>query len=136
MKLPKSLCWVVGSVALGITAVACGEGAGPVCTKEFRVFSVFVMDGTGTGILDLDYTVTISNLGRRVELDSTVLAAAVGDGWYPVMTDAQGSLLGQTGSLVRFEGTNGALTTRGDYLFVAGVCHVEKLSGPDTLVAQ
>ena len=133
MKVPKSLCWVVGSIALGITAVACDEGAGPICTLEFLVFGVYVVDGAGTTLPGLDYTVTISNLGHEVQVDSTIAPAA--DGWYPLVTDSEGALLGQTGSLVRYEGTNGTLTATGDFLFVAGVCHVEKLSGPDTLVA-
>lgn len=127
-------CWVVGGVVLGITAVACGSEDALNCTEEFRIYGVYVVDGAGFVLPGLEYTVTISNLGHEVEVDSTVAPSA--NGWYPLVTDAEGALLGQTGSLVRFEGTNGTLTTSGDYLFVAGLCHVEKLSGPDTLVAQ
>jgi hypothetical protein len=134
MRIPISLCRAVGSIALSITAVACSSENALNCTEEFRIYGVYVVDGAGFVLPGLDYTVTISNLGHEVEVDSTVAPPA--NGWYPLVTDAQGALLGQTGSLVRFDGTDGTLTTTGDYLFVAGLCHVEKLSGPDTLVAQ
>jgi len=128
-----SLRWVVASVALGIAALACGSGGGLNCTAEFRIFGVEVVDAGGLALPGLNYTVVLSNLGNRIEIDSSVAPAA--DGWYPLVSDSEGSLLGQAGSLVRFEGTNGTVTARGDFLFVAGVCHVEKVSGADTLVA-
>lgn len=134
MNVPRSLRWIVPGVALGTAAIACSSGGAPVCTLEFRIFGVYVVDGAGTTVPGLNYNVTISNLGHEVEIDSTVAPAA--DGWYPLVSDAEGSLLGQTGSLVRFDGTNGTLTATGDFLFIAGVCHVEQLSGPDTLIAQ
>ncbi len=116
-----------------MAALACGSGSGPACTAEFRIFGVYVTDGAGVLLPGLDHSVTITNLGQQIEVDS--LAAEAAGGFYPILTDAEGSLLGQSGSLVRFIATDSIVTATGDFLFVAGTCHVEKVSGPDTVVA-
>ena len=112
---------------------ACGT-QDPVCTEEFRVYGVFVTDTAGSLLPGLEYSVRIANLGQDFEVDS--LAAAASGGFYPVITDAEGALVGQSGSLVEFTATDSMVTAEADFLFVAGVCHVEKVSGPDTVVAQ
>ncbi len=122
------------AVAAGmVTAAACGSEP-LACTAEFRVYGITVLDGGGAPVPDLDPTVTLVRTGQEIVPDTTLASRA--NGFYVVLTDAQGSILGQTGRQVRFSGTNGIVSTSADFVFAAGVCHVEKISGPDTLVAQ
>ena len=130
-RSPKYLSLVIATTVL--LASAC-ENEPLACTEEFRIYGVYVIDTAGVKMPGLDHSVTIANSGQRIGVDSTIAPPA--DGWYPLISDAEGGLLGPTGALVLFSATDGAVTAEGDFLFVAGACHVEKLSGPDTVVAQ
>jgi hypothetical protein len=127
--------WTLGFLGiLAAAALACESTTDLACTQEFRIYGVYVTDTAGVLLPGLDHSVIIRNIGQEIHVDSSVAQAA--DGWYPLISDTEGSVLGPTGALVTFVATDNTVTATGDFVFVAGPCHVEKLSGPDTVVAE
>jgi len=107
------------------------------CTMEFRTFSVAVVNEAGEPVTGLEPVVTMVRTGEDLDFSDT----GPGDpasGIYLVMTDGHGSLIEQDEEPVRFTATTGQLSVTGDFVFGMTMCrcHVEQLSGPDTLVMR
>jgi hypothetical protein len=124
-------------VAMGLLAVAgCDTDTLPVdclCTEEFRSFTVTVIDGTGASVDNMDVAVTRTRDGFAFPPGQDLGFAA---GVYVILDDGSKDTIGPGGEAVRVVATKDGTSVTGDYVFAADdcLCHIEKLSGPDTLV--
>ncbi|NNF58200.1 MAG: hypothetical protein HKN04_08150, partial [Rhodothermaceae bacterium] len=57
-------------------------------------------------------------------------------GHYPVTSDAHIDLLAEDGDPVLFHAEGDGLVAEATFRFAGGPCHVEKLAGPETIVAE
>lgn len=103
------------------------------CTEEFRTYVIVVVNAAGTPVTNLTPSVTLVRTGQAI----TPRASPVG-GTYPVLSDAELPLIQSSGDMVRFEVASGQESGTADITFAATPCrcHIEKVSGPDTLVLQ
>ena len=115
----------------------CGNDSsmGPGCTRQLRVFGVFITDATGVPLLDLDPIVTVVRTGERLIVDSTQAPPNRTWGWYPIISDDEKHLLDPQGDSVRIAPITERRSGIGYYVFEPR-CHVHKVSGPDTLVVR
>ena len=127
---------LIGTV---LSLAACSDDACETvaCTMEFRTFSVAVVNEAGEPVTGLAPVVTMVRTGEELDLPDM----GPGDpesGVYLVMTDGNAALIQQDEEPVRFTATTGQLSVTGDFVFGMTMCrcHVEQLSGPDTLVMR
>ena len=127
---------LIGTV-LSLAACSDDECETVACTMEFRTFSVAVVNEAGEPVTGLEPVVTMMRTGEELDF-SDMGPGDPESGVYLVMTDGNGSLIQQDEEPVRFAVTTGQLSVSGDFVF--GMtwcrCHVEQLSGPDTLVMR
>jgi hypothetical protein len=103
-----------------------------VCTLQFNSFSVTVVDAGGQPAEG------VSILVRRVS-DGSVLTNTenfpLGQGVYVILTDGNIDDVSEDGTAVEVVGTLGDTGFRAEYVFDrdACQCHVNKVSGPDTV---
>jgi hypothetical protein len=105
------------------------------CTLEFRQYVVRVVDSAETPVVGLQPIVTVVRTGqeidnRRYRLD---------DGYYTIISDAQRRAIDPDGELLRFSAVSDERSASADYVFdIPGPCgcHVNRVSGPDTVVLQ
>ena len=107
------------------------------CTMEFRSFAVTVVNEAGEPVTNLEPVITLVRTGEELDF-SDMGPGDPESGVYALMTDGHGSLIEQDEESVRFTATTGELSVTGDFVFGMTMCrcHVEQLSGPDTLVMQ
>lgn len=126
----------VGLVALGLAVVAgCDDTIldDCFCTEEFRSVAVTVVDTAGTPVDSMSVEVTRTRDGFVFTPDP---AFVVEPGTYVIMDDADKAALGPEGEAVRVVATKNGVSISGDYVFATDdcLCHIERVSGPDTLV--
>lgn len=105
------------------------------CTRILLSVRVAVVDGNGTPIDGLTPVVTIVRTGQTLAL-RTVGGGATG---YNVITDSEKDLVNPSSETLRFSVSDG--TRSAEAHFVVGFpgscqCHVEKATGPSTIVLQ
>lgn len=122
-------------VLAGGTLPACDDGQGVVCTAEFRSITVTVVDTLGSPVGDA--TVTATNLRTGTLLGPTSLALLT-PGTYVIVDDGSRDKLREAGDSVRVTAGRDAspVTTATYFISVPAGCHVEKVSGPDTLAVR
>lgn len=127
---------LIGTV-LALAACSGDECDTVACTMEFRIFSVAVVNEAGEPVTELEPAVTMVRTGEELDL-SSMGPGDMESGVYLVMTDGHGALIQQDEEPVRFTATTGQLSVTGDFVFGMTMCrcHVEQLSGPDTLVMR
>lgn len=127
---------LIGTV-LSLAACSDDECETVACTMEFRTFSVAVVNEAGEPVTGLEPVVTMMRTGEELDF-SDMGPGDPESGVYLVMTDGNGSLIQQDEEPVRFAATTGQLSVTGDFVFGMTMCrcHVEQLSGPDTLVMR
>ncbi len=128
---------ILAGALVGGAASGCDSG-GPgglcVCTEQFVIHTVRVVDAAGAPVTGLDVTVV------RVS-DGLAFDVSGGDplgtpGVYLLMDDRFTSVLGTAGEAVRFEGRKDGRLVTADFVFRTDPCrcHVEKVRGPDQIV--
>jgi hypothetical protein len=125
--------WRPAILALAATLAACdGDDAGPACTQEFRTAAVTVVDGRGTPATDATVRTVLVRTGEPVTVTS-ILDLVPGS--YLILDDGAVALI--EGDDEAFRVTAARPTgnaVEATYRFAApGGCHIEKVSGPDTL---
>ena len=127
---------LIGTV-LSLAACSDDECETVACTMEFRTFSVAVVNEAGEPVTGLEPVVTMMRTGEELDF-SDMGPGDPESGVYLVMTDGNGSLIQQDEEPVRLTATTGQLSVTGDFVFGMTMCrcHVEQLSGPDTLVMR
>ena len=106
-----------------------------ICTEEFRVYTVSVVDQNKQPLDSLRVRIYNPLTGRQFDIEQSY--ASYERGLYTVMTDAYTRDLQEGGEPVIFEAENDTLAASGRFYFTVDDCrcHVEKASGPDTLIA-
>jgi len=107
------------------------------CTEEFRGYGVTVVDTLGVPVDSL--TVIIKDKDGD-ELDVQQNQFNFDEGKYTVLTDAFIHIFCSCGSAqkIYFSATDGSTSANGEFLFNTDECkcHINKVSGPDTLVLR
>ena len=121
-----------------IVAVSCSTvDEDCVCTMEFRSYSVTVVDSLGVPLDSL--TVTIKDKDGD-ELDVQQEPYSFSNGNYTVLNDSftQEFCACGTPERIYFSATDGNKTANGEFMFNTDECrcHINKVSGPDTLVLR
>lgn len=102
------------------------------CTDEFVMHSVTVMNPDNNPADSVDITVT-NNESGEIYPCGEYLCEEVQEGTYTIMHDGFLENLDEDGEIVTVEGMKDNLQFREEFEFRGGVCHVEKLAGPDTV---
>ena len=107
-----------------------------ICTEEFRMYLVVVVDTLGIPVDSLQ--TTIRNEQGKNYTFSEPGAPPYLQGSYFVMTDGYQDDFGTKPEKIFFGGTKNNLEVFGEYLFHTDECrcHVYKVAGPDTLVLK
>ncbi|MDT8436503.1 MAG: hypothetical protein RRA92_07075 [Gemmatimonadota bacterium] len=121
-------------LALALPGCSDDDGTGPpiACTEEFASWVVAVVDDTGTPVEGLEVAVTREATGALLPYGEPGFVV----GSYRIMDDRMNDELRVEGETIVVEGEGEGIAFRADFLFGtdAARCHVEKISGPDTVV--
>ena len=128
---------IVLLAAVASTGQACTDPVQQcVCTEDFRVYPVTVVDIAGQPVSDVA-------LIRTHVLTGTVLEPTwlgmLASGIYIVADDGLIDLFSSEGDVVRVTGGNGSASFQADFVFAVPDpcrCHVEQRAGLDTVVVQ
>lgn len=108
-----------------------------ICSEEFRSYLVTVVDTLGAPVDSLN--VTIKNKYGD-ELDVKQDPYFFDDGKYTVLNDSFTQLFCSCGTTqkIYFSATDGSRNASGEFMFNTDKCkcHINKVSGPDTLILK
>jgi hypothetical protein len=121
--------------ALVIFSSACStteSGKDCICTEEFRIEYVFITDAQGLPIDDLTTVMINETSGDTLENNG---AFVYEPGMYWLIDDNYLSRLTEYPQTFTFKAENDSVSVGAVYQFATDncKCHVQKLSGPDTL---
>lgn len=104
-----------------------------ICTEEFRSLSVTVIDGTGAPVEDLDISVVRTRDGFTFDIGQDL---AFNPGEYVIFDDGFKDEVTPAGEAIQVTATKDGVSVTGSYVIATDAlgCHIEKVSGPDTLV--
>ncbi len=104
-----------------------------ICTTEFRVYSVTVVDSSGSPVDSLITTVKSS----RGKIFKPYQEPSL-PGKYWLMDDGYTNEFTTLPTIIIFTGIRDSIKAEAVYLFNTDdcKCHVQKLGGPDTIVAK
>lgn len=102
-----------------------------ICTKEFRTVTVYVIDDMNNPVENLVTTIMDEN-GKEYGLSEPPFFT----GYYSVMTDVYVNDFTIHPKKILFEGIKDSLTVNAEFFINTDECncHINKVSGPDTLV--
>ena len=112
-----------------------GDGGVAACTLEFRSYTVQVVDADGQPVDGLTATVRNLRTGEVLDLGDGGGLYTPGDGRYLLVTDGQVGQLSEEGDRLHFRAVGNGLVAEAEYVFTGGPCHVERVSGPERVVA-
>jgi hypothetical protein len=106
-----------------------------ICTEEYRTYLVTVVDSLGFPVHSLDVAIKDKDGDElNVQQDPYYL----GTDKYTVLNDSFTHIMCTCGSpqVIYFSATDGIRTANGEFSFNTDKCrcHINKISGPDTLV--
>lgn len=133
-RAARPLC---GLVFLSCTVIACSgdpDLTDPIaCTEEFRSWGVVVINAAGEPIDGLTVRVVRASSGALLPYGDAAFSA----GGYRIMDDGMAASIRIEGEIIEASATGGGATFDAAWEFGADAwrCHVEKLSGPDTVTA-
>ena len=108
-----------------------------LCTEEFRSYLVTVVDTLGIPVDSLNVIIKDKD---GDELDVQQDQYFLDEGKYTVLNDSFTHIFCSCGTpqTIYFSATDGSRTANGEFLFNTDECkcHVNKVSGPDTLVIR
>lgn len=108
-----------------------------MCTEEYRFYLVTVVDKLGVPVDSLDVTIRDKD---GDELDVVQDPHLFGAGKYTVLNDSFTQIFCSctVPEKIYFSATDGIRTASGEYLFNTDECkcHINKVSGPDTVVLR
>lgn len=113
---------------------SCSEEEDCPCTMEFRMITVVVVDTTNNLVLGLTTTVQ-DDSGKVYDVYNDPM---IFPGHYTVMDDNYVCELTTQPKRFLFIGIKDSLTVNGEFFVNTDKCncHIEKVSGPDTLVLR
>jgi hypothetical protein len=138
MKSVKSQINIFSCLVIAFLIAGCSTiDEDCLCTEEYRFFLVTVVDTLGIPVDSLDVTIRDKD---GDELDVAQDPYAFGPGKYTVLNDSFTQMLCScpTAEKIYFLATDGSRIATGEYLFNTDKCrcHINKVSGPDTLVLR
>ena len=103
-----------------------------LCTEEFRSFTVTVFDGAGAPVEGMSLTVTRTRDGFEYPAGHDL---GFTPGTYSILDDGAKRDVGAA-EAVQVVATKNGVSVTGSYVFSTDdcMCHINKVSGPDTLV--
>ena len=128
-------------IASGALLGACsddGSAGGCVCTQEFRLFTLTVVDSLGRPEASVAIEVRSRRTGRLIEVPGGY-DGVFGEGTYVIFSDAELDLLPDEGEPVLVTGEKDTRSFGADFLFApegSCRCHVTRVSGPDTVTIR
>ena len=124
-----------GVAALVLLAATDDDGDGVVCTEEFRTAVVTLVDAAGAAVLGADVRTYLVRTGERVPVTSIIDLIP---GSYLILDDNAVALIQGEDEAFRVTADGGAAgAAEATYRFAApNGCHIEKVSGPDTLTVR
>lgn len=126
-------------LALAISAgamAACSNAYDPgvACTEIFAMSSVYVRDTTGAPVTDATLRTILLRTGEQLVPQTLALMTP---GNYVIVDDGARNTIRQSGDDLRVTGTSASGSFSADYVFdVPEGCHINKVSGPDTVTAR
>lgn len=124
-------------VAVTLCSIAaCGDEGMPggACTASFATVGVTVVDGAGQPVPDASVTATLVRTGQ-VLVPTTLMLTVPGT--YTLVDDGSTRAIRRSGESVQARIARDSQSMTVDYVFsVPDGCHVNKVSGPDTVVLQ
>lgn len=132
----KFFVLLIASILLILWKQCSDEPNDCICTEEFRMYLVTVVDSLGNPVDSLTTTIT-NDRGKQYDF-SNYLPPPYMPGSYLVMTDGYQHDFSQRKEKIFFTGTKHNKEVTGEYLFNTDdcFCHVYKVSGPDTLILK
>ncbi len=126
------MAWLLLLTAGGASCSNPGVATPCVCTLEFRTFAVTVMDRAGEPAENVSITVRRVSDGVELTAPDDFLQTP---GVYVILTDGNGDELAEDGTAIEVVGTLGDSGFTAEYVFSRDACgcHVNKISGPDTV---
>ena len=113
---------------------ACHEASTGVCTEVFAIATVTVVDSVSAPAATATVTTTLLRTGETLTPTSVMDFVT---GVYPILDDGAVPKLRIAGDSIRVRAVQGAAAAEAVYRFeVPGGCHIERVSGPDTLVVR
>lgn len=108
-----------------------------LCTEEYRTYLVTVVDTLGVPVDSLNITIKDKD---GDELDVQQEPYYLGEGKYTVLNDSFTHIMCTCGTAqaIYFSATDGSKIANGEFMFNTDdcKCHINKVSGPDTLVLK
>ncbi|HKB85397.1 MAG TPA: hypothetical protein VKD08_04455 [Ignavibacteriaceae bacterium] len=104
-----------------------------ICTDEFRVITVLIINETGSPVEGLQTTVR-DEKGKSYNPEEGTLYA----GYYSIMTDKYVTDFTTDSKKIYFTASSDSMNVNGEYFINTDRCrcHINKISGPDTLVIK
>ena len=104
-----------------------------VCTKEFRTITVKFIDDYGDPLLVNNFSAVNKRTGRSMSQTNSIQ----GLGIYVVASDADQKELSEKGDIVLVSASNPKNNSKltAEFVISGGlcICHVSKISGPETI---
>lgn len=130
--------YLLGVILIFIALNSCSDlDEDCMCTEEYRFYLVTVIDTLGVPVDSLTVTITDKD---GDELDVTQDPNPLGAGKYAVLNDSFIQMFCSCGTsqTIYFSATDGNRIAEGEYLFNTDECkcHINKVSGQDTLVLK
>jgi len=126
------------SLAPGLTLLAtlallgCEQQSEAVCTAMFAVATVTVVDASSGPAAAATVTTTLVRTGETIT-PGTVMDFVTGV--YPILDDGAIPRLHPAGDSIRVRAVQGNASAESGFRFeVPDGCHIQRVSGPDTLV--
>jgi len=127
---------IAGTIAVSMAA-ACRratEPAGVFCTEVFVMKTIYVRDVAGAPVSDATIRTTLLRTGEELVPHSLGLMVP---GNYIIVDDGARTAIRRTGDDIRVTGASASGGFSADYVFnVPEGCHINKVSGPDTVTVN
>ena len=121
-----------GLLAGGTWACSSQTIEGCLCGTTFLEAIVIVVNTQGEPVTGVAITVTRVDTGESLEFEQTGLSPGI----YIILDDRSAPVLDEAGEVIRVDGTKGAASFTQDYVFGTDSCrcHIQRVSGPDSVV--
>ena len=122
-------------MALLLSAAGCGAGSDvTVCTANFAYFGVTVVDASNQPV---SASWVVSDTVRRTGRALSITQAGASTSYPAIFSDNNLHDVSEGGDSVRVTGVGAGRSFGAWYQFgSAGGCHIQRIAGPDTVVAR
>ncbi len=120
---------------LGTILVACNDQSPISCTRILVSINVLIVDAAGQGVTGLESRTVVLRTGQRI-YGAPEIELPPGGPVYPVVADTDVDHIRPRGDSLAFVAFDSTRTAAAVFVVdIPDQCHVNKVSGPDTLLA-